>query len=136
MQREPHQNVATVLVDPAVLRDLELDLMARDLWLWPVATAPVCLDGPRQAFQIRRRLIEARPGVPGTTPPAGSRSGSPSATPGTTAPSRSRGAAHQALWSVLAAFDGHVHHARRLGGVPRLDLPHDRVPPSSSPLGR
>ena len=33
MQREPHQNVATVLVDPAVLRDLELDLMSRDLWL-------------------------------------------------------------------------------------------------------
>ena len=37
MQREPHQNVATVLVDPAVQRELELDLMARDLWLWPVA---------------------------------------------------------------------------------------------------
>jgi hypothetical protein len=36
-------------------------------------------------------------------------------------------AAHQALWSVLATYRQHVRHLRRLGGVPRLDLPRDRV---------
>ncbi|MEQ4547463.1 MAG: hypothetical protein ABN484_07255, partial [Nocardioides kribbensis] len=63
MLREPHENVATVLVDPAVLRELELDLVALDLWVWPVATAPVYVDGPRAAFQLRRRMIEARRGA-------------------------------------------------------------------------
>ena len=61
--RRPHVNVATVLVDPAVLRDLELDLAALDLWVWPIATTPDCPDGPRMAFQIRRRLVEARRGA-------------------------------------------------------------------------
>ena len=61
--RRPHVNVATVLVDPAVLRDLELDLAALDLWVWPIATTPNCPDGPRMAFQIRRRMVEARRGA-------------------------------------------------------------------------
>ena len=51
MRRTPHENVATVLVDPAALRDLELDLMSHDLWVWPVETAPICVDGARQAFR-------------------------------------------------------------------------------------
>jgi hypothetical protein len=126
MQREPHQNVATVLVDPAVLRELELDLMARDLWLWPVATAPVCLDGPRQAFQIRRRMIEGRRGEWDDASDwepvwiAFGDSWYDSAEP-------LPWAAHQALWGVLGTYVHHVHHVRRLGGVPRLDLPSDRV---------
>ena len=62
VRRLPHENVATVLVDPAVLRDLELELMPLDLWVWPVAAAPVFTDGPRMAFQIRRRLLMARRG--------------------------------------------------------------------------
>ena len=41
-------NAATVLVDPSVLRDLEVHLMTLDLRLWPVATAPICSDGPRR----------------------------------------------------------------------------------------
>ena len=45
MERVPHENAATVLVDPRVLRDLEVHLMAQDLRLWPVATAPICSDG-------------------------------------------------------------------------------------------
>ena len=63
MLRVPHENVATVLVDPAALREVELDLMTRDLWVWPVATAGVHVDGPRAAFQLRRRLVEARRGA-------------------------------------------------------------------------
>jgi hypothetical protein len=62
MLRSPHETVATVLVDPEVVPDLEVELMARDLVLWPVATAPTCLDGPRQAFQLRRRMVMARQG--------------------------------------------------------------------------
>ena len=58
--RRPHINVATVLVDPTVLRDLELDLAGLDLWVWPIATTPNCPDGPRMAFQIRRRMIDAK----------------------------------------------------------------------------
>ena len=57
MRRVPHENVATVLVDPRVLGDLELTLMTLDLRLWPVRTAPICADGVRRAFQIRRRLL-------------------------------------------------------------------------------
>ena len=63
MRREPHENVATVLVDPCVLADLELDCLTRDLRLWRVVTAPVVVDGPRTAFQIRRRLLEAQRGA-------------------------------------------------------------------------
>lgn len=55
MGRDPHENVATVLVDPRLLADVELDLMLHDLHLWPVQTAPICVDGPRTAFQIRGR---------------------------------------------------------------------------------
>ena len=47
---------------PAVLRDLELALMPLDLWVWPIATAPICTDGPRRAFQVRRRLLLAKRG--------------------------------------------------------------------------
>lgn len=126
MQRAPHQNVATVLVDPAVQRELELDLMARDLWLWPVATAPVCLDGPRQAFQIRWRMIESRRGTwddaAGWEPVwiAFGDSWYDGAEP-------LPWLAHQALWGVLATYAPQVRHTRRLGGVPPLALPRDRV---------
>jgi hypothetical protein len=40
MRPPGHENVATVLVEPIVLRDFELDLMARDLRVWPVHKAP------------------------------------------------------------------------------------------------
>jgi len=61
--RLPHENVATVLVDPHALEDLELELMELDLRVWPVATAPNVVDGPRQAFQIRRTMVERRRGA-------------------------------------------------------------------------
>ena len=57
MRRVPHENVATVLVDPHVLEDFELQLMMLDLRVWPVRTAPIYTDGARMAFQIRHRLL-------------------------------------------------------------------------------
>lgn len=125
MLREPHENVATVLVDPALLRDLELELMELDLWVWPVRTAPICADGPRMEFQVRRRLVEAQRGawdcaahwVPvwisfgerwwnGAEPLPWS--------------------AHRALWDVLDAHAEQVRFRRRLGGVQPLLAPIER----------
>ncbi|MBC9732769.1 hypothetical protein [Nocardioides marmotae] len=125
MRRPPHENVATVLVDPAVLPGLELDLMALDLWVWPLATAPTVEDGPRLAFQVRRRLIEARRGdwdcARGWTPVWIS-----------FGPSWYDGdeplpwSAHRTLWDALGRHAEHVRHTVRLGGVPRLPVRHER----------
>jgi hypothetical protein len=122
MRRLPHENVATVLVDPRVLEDLELELMELDLRLWPVATAPICVDGPRQAFQIRRTMIERRRGAwdlaAGWTPVWISFGDSwydgaePLPWP-----------AHQTLWRVLETRGDHVRYQRRLGGVAPLQVP-------------
>ncbi|WP_245155171.1 hypothetical protein [Nocardioides sp. 1609] len=122
--RPPHQNVATVLVDPAMLRELELDLMPLDLWVWPVATAPICADGPRQAFQIRRRMVEARRGAWDDA-----RSWTPVWI--SFGDSWYHGddplpwAAHAALWAKLAEHATHVRYRLGLGGVPRLVLPNE-----------
>ena len=59
----PRHLVATVLVAPDVVQDLELRVMTDDMWLWPVRTAPVVVDGARMEFQLRRRLIEQRRGA-------------------------------------------------------------------------
>ena len=126
MERAPHENAATVLVDPLVLRDLEVHLMTLDLRLWPVATAPVCEDGPRTAFQIRRRLLTARRGewddavdwVPVWI--AFGESWYDEAEP-------LPWSAHKTLWRTLERYAGHVRHTHRLGGVPRLDVPRERV---------
>jgi hypothetical protein len=124
MRREPHENVATVLVAPRVLGHLELDLMALDLPVWPVSTAPVCLDGPRMAFQVRRRLLERHRGawdLAADWTPVWVGFG----------PSWRNGdeplpwAAHEALWHVLDCYAEHVRFQRRLGGVPRLPWPVD-----------
>lgn len=124
MERAPHENAATVLVDPVVLRDLEVDLMTQDLRLWPVATAPICVDGPRRAFQIRTRMITARRGewddaadwVPvwiafgeswyvGAEPLPWS--------------------AHQVLYATLEQYAAHVRYRKGLVGIPRVDVPHE-----------
>jgi hypothetical protein len=124
MGRAPHENVATVLVDPRVLGDVELELMALDLRVWPVSTAPICEDGPRQAFQIRHRLLMRHRGewdlAAGWVP----------VWIGFGATWR-RGdeplpwAAHATLWRVLDAHAEHVRFHRRLGGVERLAVPDD-----------
>ena len=46
-----------------MLHDLELDLMLLDLRLWPVHSAPIVVDGPRTAFQVRRRMLMSRNGA-------------------------------------------------------------------------
>lgn len=123
----PHENVATVLVAPPVLPDLELELMALDLRVWPVRTAPICADGPREAFQIRRRLLMRHRGdwdVAASWTPVWIGFG----------PTWREGdeplpwAAHATLWSALDARGEHVRFHRRLGGVPRLPLPTDLRP--------
>ena len=124
VRRAPHENVATVLVDPCVLQDLELELMALDMTVWPVRTAPICEDGPRQAFQIRRRLLMAQ------------RGGWDLATDWTPVwigfgQSWRDGdeplpwAAHAALWQTLDRYRDHVRFHRRLGGVHRLTLANE-----------
>jgi hypothetical protein len=122
VKRAPHENVATVLVEPTVLGDLELELMALDLHVWPVRTAPICVDGERMAFQVRRRLLLAKRGawdeaVDWTPVWIGF---------GT---SWRRGdeplpwSAHEALWDALAEFAEHVRYQKRLGGVRPLSVP-------------
>ena len=127
MRRAPHENVATVLVAPRALADVELELMALDLRVWPVSTAPICADGPRTAFQIRHRLLLQHRGdwaVAADWTPVWIGFG----------PSWRDGAeplpwsAHAALWQALDAHAEHVRFHRRLGGVARLPLPQDVHP--------
>ena len=122
VRREPHENVATVLVDPCVLLDFEIELMGLDLRVWPVSTAPICVDGPRRAFQVRRRLLMQHRGewdLAAEWVPVWVGFG----------PSWQNGdeplpwAAHETLWRVLDSYADHVRFHRRLGGVPRMPLP-------------
>ncbi|MET0766917.1 MAG: hypothetical protein ABWY50_04675 [Aeromicrobium sp.] len=124
MRRDPHENVATVLVDPRVLGDLELELMPLDLRVWPVRTAPICEDGPRTAFQIRRRLLMKHQGawdLAADWTPVWIGFGSTWHNGDEPLP----WSAHQALWRALDAYAAHVRFHRRLGGVRRLPLPPD-----------
>jgi len=116
--------VATVLVDPSVLADLELDLMAIDLRVWPIRTAPNCLDGPRTEFQVRRRLLEAHRGawdLAAAWVPVWIAFG----------PTWRRGdeplpwEAHRVLWRTLDGYAAHVRFHRRLGGVTPILVPED-----------
>ena len=124
MRRGPHENVATVLVDPRVLADLELELMGFDLRVWPVRTAPICADGPRTAFQIRHRLLLAHRGewdlAAAWTPVwigfgISWRDGDEPLS----------WTAHQTLWRALESYSDHVRFQRRLGGVSPLRLAAD-----------
>ena len=124
VRRAPHENVATVLVDPRVLADFELELMALDLRVWPVRTAPICADGPRQAFQIRHRLLTRHRGewdLAADWTPVWVGFGATWRNGDEPLP----WAAHETLWRVLDAHAEHVRFHRRLGGVERLPLPDD-----------
>lgn len=122
MRRQPHENVATVLVDPRALVELELELMTLDLRLWPISTAPICADGPRTAFQTRRRLLERHRGewdvaadwVPVWVGFGASWHHGDEPLPW---------AAHAALWNLLDQYADHVRFHRRLGGVHPLPVP-------------
>jgi len=124
VRRAPHENVATVLVAPCLLPDLELALMALDLRVWPVRTAPICPDGPRMEFQVRHRLLMKHRGawdIATEWTPVWIGFG----------PSWQHGdeplpwAAHEALWRALDSYADQVRFHRRLGGVPRLPWPKD-----------
>ncbi|KAA1429209.1 hypothetical protein [Nocardioides antri] len=120
--RLPHENVATVLVDPRALEDLELELMELDLRVWPVATAPICADGPRQAFQIRRTLLMRQRGawdVAAEWTPVWISFGESWYDGAEPLP----WAAHETLWRTLEAHGAHVRYQRRLGGVRPLHVP-------------
>ncbi|QIK67856.1 hypothetical protein G7072_17235 [Nocardioides sp. HDW12B] len=124
MRRPPHENVATVLVDPVVLRDLELALMALDLWVWPVETAPVATDGPRMAFQVRRRMLLAKRGdwdVAADWTPVWISFGDSWRTGEEPLP----WSAHATLWDTLAEHADHVRYRLGLGGIPKLAVPRD-----------
>jgi hypothetical protein len=119
-----HENVATVLVDPAVLPDLELDLIAHDFRVWPVHTVTTFADAPRLAFQIRRSLIDWSQGrwadaaewtvVWITFGEAWLDGEEPIPWP-----------AHAALWDKLAQYAAHVRFNVGLGGVPHLSVPRE-----------
>lgn len=116
-----HENVATVLVDPAVLRDFELDLMTHDFRAWPVHRVPTFTDPARLAFQIRRSLIDYSNGkwadavdwtLVWVTFGDSWRDGDEPIP----------WSAHAALWDKLSHYTPHVHYNLGLGGVPRLSV--------------
>jgi hypothetical protein len=126
MLRARHENVATVLVDPAVLVELEMELMALDLRLWPVATAPICEDGGRRAFQVRRRMLMARRGAwddAADWVPAWVSFGDSWRDGAEPLPWEARAT----LYRTLDAHPDHVRYRRGLGGVPVLDVPQERT---------
>lgn len=116
--------MATVLVDPRVLEDVELELMALDLRVWPVRTAPICEDGARRAFQIRRQLLTRHRGewdLAAAWAPVWIGFGATWYDGDEPLP----WCAHETLWRVLDSHAEHVRFHRRLGGVRRLPLPDD-----------
>ena len=113
-----------MLVAPRVLSDFELQLMALDLRVWPVSTAPICADGPRMAFQIRRQLLMRHRGdwdLAVEWTPVWISFGATWHNGDEPVP----WAAHETLWRTLDSYAEHVRFHRRLGGVRRLPLPEE-----------
>lgn len=117
--RRPHENVATVLVDPRILGDIEIELMSLDMPLWRVCAAPIVKDGQRLAFQVRHRLLMSKRGEWDCAKdwvPVWIGFGSTWAFPGEAIP----WPAHKALWTLLEGYADHVRYNKRLGGIPRI----------------
>lgn len=124
MRLPSFENMATVLVDPAVLADFELDLMSHDFRVWLVRTVPTFPDAPRLAFQIRRSLIDWSNGkwdlaadwtlVWITFGPSWLEGEEPIPWP-----------SHAALWDKLGEYEPNVRYNLGLGGVPRLGIPRE-----------
>ncbi|GAB2457894.1 hypothetical protein GCM10027265_03780 [Jatrophihabitans fulvus] len=116
--------MATVLVDPDVLPDFELDLMRQDFRVWLVHTVPTFPDPQRLAFQLRRSLLDSKNGrwadaeqwtIVWVTFGDTWRNGDEPLP----------WAAHEALWQKLAEYAPFVHYNLGLGGVPRLSVPRE-----------
>ena len=124
MRRSEFENMATALVDPAVLEDLELALMALDFRVWTVRNVSTFADAPQAAFQIRRNLIDWSNGrwevaanwtlIWITFGDSWLDGDNPIPWP-----------AHEALWNKLAEYSDHVRYNLGLGGVPRLGVPRE-----------
>jgi hypothetical protein len=98
--------------------------MALDMHVWPVRTAPICIDGERMAFQIRHRLLMKHRGdwdVAADWTPVWVGFGASWQNGAEPLP----WAAHETLWRALGSFAEHVRFHRRLGGVPRIQVPRD-----------
>jgi hypothetical protein len=131
MRGRGFENMATVLVDPAVLDDFELDLMSYDFRVWIVHTSTTFPDAPRAALQIRRALIDWSNGrwavaadwivVWITFGDSWLDGDNPIPWP-----------AHSALWNKLAEYAENVRFNLGLGGVPRLRVPRDLAQPDAS----
>ena len=118
--------MATVLVDPLVLRELEVHLSGLDLWVWPIATAPNCPDGPRRAFQVRRRMVMSRRGAwddASTRAPEWISFGESLRDGAEPLP----WSAHRTLWRTLEQYAAHVRYRRALAGIPLLDVPREQI---------
>jgi hypothetical protein len=121
---EGFENMATVLVNPAVLDDFELDLMSHDFRVWAVHATTVFPDPERAALQIRRSLIDWSQGrwtmaadwtvVWITFGERWQDGDNPIPWP-----------AHAALWNKLAEYAPNVRYNLGLGGVPRLGVPRE-----------
>jgi hypothetical protein len=116
--------VATVLVDPAVLGEFELDLMTNDFRVWDVAQTPLFVDPGRLAFQLRRSLCEANQN-------AWSDAADWTLVWITFGESWRDGdepipwSSHSALWDKLAEYHPHVRYHLGLGGIPHLSVPQE-----------
>src|ERR1700760_4132445 len=129
MRGRGFENMATVLVNPVVLDDFELDLMSNDFRVWLVNSAPTFADAPRAAFQIRRSLIDWSNGQWEVAADwtlvwiTFGESWLDEEDPANPIP----WAAHAALWDKLRACSRDVRYNLGLGGVPRLSVPRDAV---------
>jgi hypothetical protein len=116
--------MATVLVNPAVLGDFELDLMAHDFRVWAVHASTTFPDAPQAAMQLRRALIDWSNGrwnvaadwtvVWITFGDSWLDGDNPIPWP-----------AHSALWKKLAEYSENVRYNLGLGGMPKLGVPRE-----------
>ena len=124
MRGDGFENMATVLVNPAILDDFELDLMSQDFRVWAVHATTVFPDPAQAAMQIRRSLIDWSNGrwavaadwtvVWITFGESWLDGENPIPWP-----------AHAALWKKLAEYATNVRYNLGLGGVPRLGVPRE-----------